>query len=124
MEEKFIYCNNEDKNIYSVETVKGEKYIYVADFKYNSIDIRVLITQPKKDSNNEEYYNVYILNDSFQLYPLNCLHEQIPLNIVKDKDTFFNRKFCEFVAIEHYLWFKYGNPSKDKVLSFAIEEYE
>lgn len=110
--EKFIIENGE------VIGVDNEKTITIEDFKYNGLDLRVLVTRQPTDSYNQNYFNVYVINYMFKLEPLNCLDHQTEVNGQTKED--FNRLFCETVAIQNYLWAVYGNPSKDVVLNFSV----
>ena len=111
MENKFII--DEYGGVLGVEK---EKTILKENFNYNGVYIEVLITQEK------DYFNIYCINEYFKQEPLNCLQLQEPKENFKEEN--FNKKYCEFKAIEFYLWFKYGNPSKEEVLSFAIQEFK
>jgi len=96
------------------EDLKNESFVYDKDFNHGHIDFKVLITQ------ENEFYNIYILNDYFKKEPMNTLNEQIPKDSITIEDI-TNNMFLELKAIEFYLWFKYGNPNKDDVLSFHVE---
>lgn len=96
------------------QQLKNEKFVYEKDFNFNYTDFNVLVTKEK------DYYNIYILCEMFIKEPLNTLQEQIPINSISEEEI-INPRFLEFKALEFYLWSKYGNPSKDEVLSFNIE---
>ena len=102
-----------------IDGVKGEETLIYYDFTYNSFDIRVLVTQEKeKDSYGERYNNIYCITQHYRQEPLNCLDHQ---NDIKPKEH-YNKKDCEFIAIQFYLWHKYGNPSKDVTYSYTVIE--
>ena len=103
---------------YSVISVKNEPIIKRDIFKLGYKEIEVIITENPKDSYGELYYNVYVLDDEYKRTSLNCLKEQIPRE--EDRNYDFKPYDLEIHAIEHYLWAKYGNPSKDEVLSFGV----
>lgn len=96
------------------EDLKNEKFVYDKTFNIDHKDFNIVITQEK------EYYNIYILCDFFKKEPLNTLQEQIPITEINE-DEITNELFLNIKVIEFYLWFKYGNPSENEVLSFNVE---
>lgn len=120
-EQKFMYLNDDLKG------VKGEKTITRHSFNLPMGLIEVLITLEKGKDNyvGEDYYNIYIIDEHFKIEVLNCLKLQEPKEITNKPLEFFSEKYCEFKAIEHYLWFKYGsgNVDKETVSSYSIEEH-
>lgn len=99
--------------------VKGEKTIKEDSFNLPSGCVQVLVTEQPTDTNGEDYFNVYVIDEHFKREPINCLKQQIP----KEKDTaqMFTTAFLEMQAIEHYLWFKYS--TNEKPLSFSVTCY-
>lgn len=102
---------------YGVEGVEGEQTIIKENFNLPCGVVQVLITRQKTDSNGEDYYNLYVIDDNFKKEPMNCLKEQIPVE--EDKERLFSKLFLECEAIKHYLWFKYS--TNEECLSFNIE---
>lgn len=86
----------------TIEGVEGEKT--VKQISFYKFDCEILITQEK------EYYNVYIIHDSFKQEPLNNLHLQEPLEFGIPSDL-----QCEVIAIGFYLWNKHN---KDFSITF------
>lgn len=112
--EKFIIKDDE------VVGVENEETIIKECFNMPSGYMEVLVTRQPTDSNGEDYYNLYVLDEYFKQEPTNCLKEQIPLE--KDKERLFSKMFLEMEAIKHYLWFRYS--TNEKVLSFNVEVVE
>ena len=118
MEQKFI------KNEEEITGVEKEKTLFEYGFSLPMGYVKVLVTEAPKDSNGEEYFNIYIIDEHFRQEPLNCCRLQEPRECITDPHKYFSEKWAEFQAIEHYLWFKYGNPDKDTVYSYSIEQHE
>ena len=97
-----------------IDGVKGEETLIYYDFTYNSFDIRILVTKEK------EYNNIYCITQYYKQEPINCLDHQ---EDIRPKEH-YNKKYCEFIAIQFYLWHKYGNPSKDITYSYSVIEEE
>lgn len=80
-----------------IEGVEGEKTIkHITDY-YNKFNTEVLITQ------EEKYYNVYLINSAFQQEPLNNLYIQEPIDCGIPSDL-----QIELWVIEFYLWYKHN----------------
>jgi len=113
MESEFILENEEIVGVYN------EKTIVEHSFNSNMGFIKVLITQEKNKEDN--YFNVYIIDDHFKREPINCLRMQEPKTVIlkkfKNPLKYFDEKKCEIIALEHYLWYKYNS-------SFYIQEEE
>lgn len=114
---QFVKNKNEE-----IEGVEGEETIKTYEFENSLLGFtQVLITLQPTDSNNEDYYNVYIICDAFQKEPLNCLDHQIPKESIKDVEEDFNRMFAEIQMLQKYLWFKYS--TEKEIRSFGIEVF-
>lgn len=112
MKQNFIIENN------NIIGVTGEKTIKDEYFNFGGYDLLVLVTKEL------DFYNIYVINYYFKQEPLNCLQLQEPKEYLKSlnktEGEYFNNQYLEIKAIEFYLWFKYGNPDKDTVLSFNV----
>ena len=100
---KFILIDNE------VVRIEGENLIISETFYINNKDIKVLITE------ENEYYNIFVIHEDFKADYLNCLQLQEPKECVNKE--IFNKLYCELKAIEFQLWHKYNK-------SFNIEVFE
>ena len=105
-EQKFIYENDE------LNGVEGEKTIKKGDFNLPCGFVEVLVTESTE--NNEDYFNIYIIDGNFKVEPINCFKLQEPKSI---RD--FSEMDLELMAIEHYLSFKYS--TNEDMLSFNVE---
>lgn len=110
--------------IYEVNGVEGEKTINSFMFQYgmHQGNIKVLVTEQPKDSNGEEFFNIYILDDSFKIEPMNNLFLQEPKESIKNPTKYFNKMRLEMFALQHYLWRNYS--TNKKTLSFNVEVNE
>ena len=94
------------KDVYgNIFGVDGEKTI---SLKYEelqkNIDIQILVTRQKTDSNGEDYFNVYFIDPIFKEEPMNNLQEQIPVeNEPKNWEEYLTIKY-----IEYWAWRKFN----------------
>lgn len=104
--------------------VENEKTINNLNFQYgfHKGNIRVLVTEQPTDSNGEDYFNIYIIDDFFKEEPLNCLFLQEPKENIKNPKEYFNKMRLEMWALQQYLWRTYS--TNEKVLSFNVEVNE
>lgn len=112
MEQKYII---EDGFIIGVG---GEEFFKEESFKFNEIELRVLITKAPLDSLKEGYYNVYIISDMFKQEPINNLDLQEPYKYIESLTEKELSRFMEERAISFYLWFKYNrdyNITSEKI---------
>ena len=119
MNNKFVI----NKNTEQIEAVENETTISfnTHPFRLGRSEIYVLITQQKTDTNGENYFNIYVIDDRFKIEPSNCLQLQEPTEAIKEPKEYFNNLKLEIYAINHYLWNKYS--TNEKVLSFDVVAY-
>lgn len=89
----------------------GKKILKQYDMTINSMDMELFILD------DDEYFNIHILDDIYSQNKLNTLKLQEPKEYVKLEEL--DDIFCQTQLIEHYLWHKnYGY--KGKSYSFCV----
>ena len=90
---KFIF--DEFENVIGVSDEEFVKRYFIT---VNSEYFELLVTA------EQNYYNFYVICETYQKEPLNCLKQQIPKEVGEEC---YNDMECETMLLEFYLWHKF-----------------